>query len=56
VVYCDDLKHNPNNAYSLYGLYQSYKALGNDEKAAEYLAFYEEEWKDSDMKLTSSRF
>ena len=56
VVYWDDLKHNPNNAYSLYGLYQSYKALGNDEKAAEYLAFYEEEWKDSDMKLTSSRF
>jgi tetratricopeptide (TPR) repeat protein len=56
VVYWDDLKHNPNNAYSLYGLYQSYKALGNDEKAAEYLALYEEEWKDSDVKLTSSRF
>jgi len=56
VVYWADLAHNPNNAYSYYGLYQSLSAQGKDEQAAEYLALYEEEWKDSDVKLTSSRF
>ncbi len=56
VVYWQDLAHNPNNAYSFYGLYQSLAAQGKDTQAAEYLAKYEEEWKDSDVKLTSSRF
>lgn len=56
VVYWADLAHNPNNAYSYYGLYQSLSAQGKDDQAAEYLALYEEEWKDSDVKLTSSRF
>ncbi|MDG1859729.1 MAG: hypothetical protein P8I94_11530, partial [Emcibacteraceae bacterium] len=56
VVYWEDLAHNPNNAYSFYGLYQSYTAQGKDELAAEFLAKYNEEWKDSDVKLTSSRF
>ncbi|MGY8983179.1 MAG: tetratricopeptide repeat protein [Sphingomonadales bacterium] len=56
VVYWQDLAHNPNNAYSFYGLYQSLSKQGKEAEAAEYLAKYEEEWKDSDVKLTSSRF
>jgi len=54
-VYWDDLKHNPKNAYSYYGLYQSMSAQGKEEQASEFLALYEEEWKDSDIKLTSTR-
>lgn len=54
-VYWDDLKHNPNNAYSLYGLYQSLSAQGKDEQAGEFLALYQKEWKDADIQLTSSR-
>lgn len=56
VVYWDDLKKNPNNAYSLYGLYQSLTAQGKETEAQEFLARYEEAWKDSDVKLTRSRF
>ncbi|MBT6466359.1 MAG: tetratricopeptide repeat protein, partial [Kordiimonadaceae bacterium] len=56
VVYWQDLAHNPNNAYSFYGLYQSLSKQGKEAEAAEYLAKYEDEWKDSDVKLTSSRF
>ncbi len=56
VVYWNDLKHNPNNAYSYYGLSQSLSAQGKDAQAAEYMAKYEEEWKYSDVKLTRSRF
>lgn len=54
-VYWDDLKHNPKNAYAYYGLYQSLTAQGKEDSAAEFLARYEELWKDSDVKLTSSR-
>tara|TARA_R110002096_G_scaffold428927_1_gene641214 strand:- start:41792 stop:43477 length:1686 start_codon:yes stop_codon:yes gene_type:complete len=54
-VYWADLQHNPKNAYSYFGLYQSMLAQGKGELAAEYLALYEDAWKDSDVKLTSSR-
>ena len=54
-VYWDDLNHNPKNAYSYFGLYQSMTAQGKDAQAAEFLALYEEEWKDADVSLTSSR-
>lgn len=56
VVYWDDLEKNPNNAYSLYGLYQSLIAQGKGKEAQEFLTRYEEAWKDSDVKLTRSRF
>lgn len=54
-VYWDDLNHNPKNAYSYYGLYQSMSAQGKDALAEEFLALYQEEWKDADVELTSSR-
>lgn len=56
VVYWEDLKKNPNNAYSLYGLYQSLIAQGKEKEAEIFLNRYEEEWKDADVKLTRSRF
>lgn len=54
-VYWADLQHNPKNAYAYYGLYQSMSAQGKVAQAAEYLALYEDAWKDSDIKLTSTR-
>ncbi len=55
-VYWEDLTKNPNNAYALYGLYQSMDAQGKTDQAQEFLARYEEAWADSDIKLTSSKF
>jgi len=54
-VYWDDLNHNPNNAYSYFGLYQSLAAQGKNTQASEFLALYEDAWKDADIQLTSSR-
>lgn len=56
VVYWDDLKHNPENAYSLYGMYQALKAQKKDELAEEFLTRYNKMWANSDVKLTSSRY
>ena len=56
VVYWEDLEKNPNNAYALYGLYQSMLAQGKDNQAKEFLTRYEEAWQNSDVKLTKSRF
>ncbi|MCC3860519.1 hypothetical protein [Pseudemcibacter aquimaris] len=56
VVYWDDLEHNPENAYSLYGLHQALKAQKKDDLADEFLARYNKMWANSDVKLTSSRF
>ncbi len=56
VVYWEDLKHNPENAYSLYGMYQSLAAQGKDDQAAGFIARYEAMWANSDVKLASSRY
>ena len=56
VVYWDDLEHNPENAYSLYGMYQALKAQKKDALADEFLNRYNKMWANSDTKLTSSRF
>lgn len=56
VVYWDDLKHNPENAYSLYGMYQALTAQKKDELAEEFMNRYNKMWANSDVKLTSSRF
>lgn len=56
VVYWDDLKHNPENAYSLYGMYQALKAQKKDALAEEFMNRYNKMWENSDVKLTSSRF
>ena len=56
VIYWQDLKNNPENAYSLYGLHRALSAQGKDDLAASILARYEKMWADADVKLTSSRF
>ena len=56
VVYWEDLKHNPENAYSLYGMYQSLAAQGKDDQAADFMTRYEAMWANSDVKLASSRY
>ena len=56
VVYWEDLKHNPENAYSLYGMYQALKAQKKDDMAYEFLSRYNEMWANADVKLSSSRF
>lgn len=56
VVYWEDLKHNPENAYSLYGMHQAMKAQQKEELAEEFLARYNAMWANADVQLTSSRF
>ena len=56
VVYWEDLKHNPENAYSLFGMHQALKAQQKDELAEQFLARYNAMWADADVQLTSSRF
>lgn len=56
VVYWEDLEHNPENAYSLYGMYQALRAQKKDDMAAEFKARYDAMWADSDVKLASSRY
>jgi tetratricopeptide (TPR) repeat protein len=51
-VYRDDLKHWPENGWSLLGLSQSLRAQGKD--AAEIDRRFREAWKDADLKTTSS--
>lgn len=56
VVYWEDLKHNPENAYSLYGMYKALSAQKKDDMAAEFKARYDAMWANSDVQLASSRY
>lgn len=55
-VYLEDLKRNPNNGWSFYGLMKSRKAQGKKEKAASANRRFEKAWQRADVKLTASRF
>jgi tetratricopeptide (TPR) repeat protein len=55
-VYREDLKRNPENGWSLYGLAQSLKAQGNQKQAKSEEKRFEKAWKRADVKLTASRF
>ncbi|MDC4225717.1 MAG: hypothetical protein MPW15_16075 [Candidatus Manganitrophus sp.] len=55
-VYLEDLKRNPNNGWSFYGLMKSRKAQGKKEKAASAKKRFEKAWERADVKLTASRF
>ncbi|MEL7118944.1 MAG: hypothetical protein AAFO07_05870 [Bacteroidota bacterium] len=55
-VYEEDLLHNRDNGWSLFGLHQSLKALGNNEDAKRIKVKFDKAWKDADVELTSSRF
>jgi tetratricopeptide (TPR) repeat protein len=54
-VYWDDLKKNPGNGWSLYGLVQALKAQQKTDEAAAIDARFREAWKQSDITLSSSR-
>jgi tetratricopeptide (TPR) repeat protein len=54
-VYWEDLKKNPNNGWSLFGLAQALRAQGKKDDAALVEERYERAWKDADVTLTSSR-
>ena len=55
-VYREDLKRNPNNGWSLFGLSQSLAAQGSDIAAREVMERFEHAWVRADVKITSSRF
>jgi tetratricopeptide (TPR) repeat protein len=54
-VYWDELRKNPENGYSLYGVWQCMQATGNP-KADEIKARFDEAWTGADIALTGSRF
>ena len=53
-VFVEDLRRNPNNGWSLYGLAASLKAQGRDDSDARRR--FAAAWARSDVKLSSSRF
>jgi len=55
-VYREDLRRNPGNGWSLYGLAASLRAQGKTAQAAEVDASFQKAWARSDVKLTASRF
>jgi tetratricopeptide (TPR) repeat protein len=56
VVYWEDLRRNPENGWSLFGLMQSLKAQGKTAEAAGVEARFQKAWAQADVKLASSRF
>jgi len=55
-VYYDDLRRNPENGWSLFGLVQALKALGRDDEAQEAEARFRKAWERADVVLPASRF
>jgi Flp pilus assembly protein TadD len=55
-VYRQDLKHNPANGWSLYGLLASLRAQGKSEEADAVAKRFREAWRLADITLTASRF
>ncbi len=50
-VYWEDLKKNPENGWSLFGLMQALKAQGKTDDAARVQKRFEKAWKEADVKL-----
>jgi hypothetical protein len=55
-VYREDLKRNPENGWSLYGLAQALRARNADAEAADIDARFQKAWARADVTLTASRF
>jgi tetratricopeptide (TPR) repeat protein len=55
-VYREDLKRNPENGWSLYGLTQSLQAQKKKDEAAVAQQRFRKAWARADVKLTASRF
>jgi hypothetical protein len=54
-VYRDDLKRNPDNPRSLYGLAQSLRAEGKTQEAAKVEERFTKEWSHADVSLASEK-
>ena len=55
-LYEEELERHPENGWSLFGLAQSLRAQGAEERAAAVKARFEAAWARSDVRLFSSRF
>ncbi len=55
VVYREDLKRNPDNGWSLFGLAQSLRAQGKTAEANEVDGRFRRSWAQADVTLTASR-
>lgn len=55
-VFETDLTKNPENGWALQGLLQSQKKLGKTREATVTQRRFEKAWKNTDMKISSSRF
>jgi tetratricopeptide (TPR) repeat protein len=55
-VYREDLRRNPENGWSLYGLTQSLQAQKKKEEAATANQRFRKAWAQADVKLAASRF
>lgn len=56
VVYAEDLRRNPENGYSLFGLKVALEQLGKTEDAQSVAKRFNRAWSDATHTLTSSRF
>ena len=56
VVYAADLRKNPENGYSLFGLSKALELQGRVEEAKAFGERFSRAWADASHKLTSSRF
>jgi tetratricopeptide (TPR) repeat protein len=54
-IYWEDLKKNPGNGWSLFGLRRALEAQGKKDDAALVDERLQKAWKDADIKLTASR-
>ncbi|MFI5007886.1 MAG: tetratricopeptide repeat protein, partial [Solirubrobacterales bacterium] len=55
-VYRDDLKRNPDNGWSLFGLARSLQAQGNTADALAVETRFQKAWARADVTLSASRF
>ncbi len=55
-VYREDLRRNPENGWSLFGLAQSLHAQGKSAEAAAAETRFRRAWARADVELTASRF
>ena len=53
-VYREDLRHNPDNGWALFGLSQALRAQGKTAEAAQTDSLFEKAWQHADVTLTSS--
>jgi tetratricopeptide (TPR) repeat protein len=54
-IFWDDLRKNPENGWSLFGLAQALEAQGKKEQAETVRARFQKAWKQADVTLTSAR-